>query len=175
MIAKSGWPHGVRSDTAVPIAATNGPERAVRIRPEAAYDPSVDRYETLRVLEALDAEARSPRGLVAACSTRARILTSVQERGDSRHRAAMRGRRAARRGPLAALASDSGKTVLSRAQVNELGAALTAIHAFFNPVYGPNTPDHFYGMDVEFKFDTTEDGSVGLFVKQARPYPGRGG
>ncbi len=67
-----------------------------------------------------------------------------------------------------------GETVLSRSQVNELGRALSAIQAFFQPVYGPNTPDHFYGMDVEFKFDSTLDGVSRLFIKQARPYPGRG-
>ncbi|MBN2191488.1 MAG: hypothetical protein JW751_01625 [Polyangiaceae bacterium] len=66
------------------------------------------------------------------------------------------------------------ETVLTRSQVNELGEALTAVHAFFNPVYGPNTPEHFYAMDVEFKFDEEPDGSVALYIKQARPYPGRG-
>ncbi len=68
----------------------------------------------------------------------------------------------------------SGETVLTRSQVNELGEALSAIHAFFEPVYGPNTREHFYGMDVEFKFDSTDTEQSLLFVKQARPYPGRG-
>ena len=66
------------------------------------------------------------------------------------------------------------ETVLNRTQVNQLGRALSAIQAFFAPVYGPNTPGHFYGMDVEFKFDSTADGTSRLYVKQARPYPGRG-
>ena len=71
----------------------------------------------------------------------------------------------------------AGETVLSRAETAELGEALEAIHAFFSPLYGPNSPEHFYAMDVEFKFDTDaaapELGSR-LVIKQARPYPGRG-
>jgi hypothetical protein len=70
-----------------------------------------------------------------------------------------------------------GQTVLTRAQTAELGKALEAIHAYFDPVYGPNKPDHFYAMDVEFKFDTDLDdpnGAPKLVIKQARPYPGRG-
>lgn len=81
--------------------------------------------------------------------------------------------------PIVYLAHSSrvlaNETVLTRSQINELGSALTAIHAFFDPVYGPNVPGHFYGMDVEFKFDEDEDGAVLLYIKQARPYPGRGG
>lgn len=70
----------------------------------------------------------------------------------------------------------AGRTVMSRAQAAELGAALDAIHQYFAPLYGPNTPDHFYGMDVEFKFNTyPEDPTRSvLVIKQARPYPGRG-
>lgn len=70
----------------------------------------------------------------------------------------------------------SGTTVMTRAQTAELGAALEAIHAFFNPVYGPNTPDHFFAMDVEFKFNTEPSDPTRsvLVIKQARPYPGRG-
>ena len=71
-----------------------------------------------------------------------------------------------------------GETVMSRSQVAELAGALEAIHLFFNELYGPNTPDHFYGMDVEFKFntdDTSADAVPELVIKQARPYPGRGG
>jgi hypothetical protein len=62
-----------------------------------------------------------------------------------------------------------GTTVLTRAQTENLGMALQAIHSFFDPVYGPNTPDHFFAMDVEWKFD-----QGALVIKQARPYPGRG-
>ena len=83
--------------------------------------------------------------------------------------------------PIVYLAHSSlvpaGTTVLTRPQIETLAEAMTAIHAFFSPVYGPNTPDHFYGMDLEFKFDTDDavPGSPSqLVIKQARPYPGRG-
>jgi len=59
-----------------------------------------------------------------------------------------------------------GETVMSSAELYELGTALSAIHAHFLPVYG--TSGGFYAMDTEFKI--TEDGR--LEVKQARPYPG---
>ena len=65
-----------------------------------------------------------------------------------------------------------GETVLSTTQVYELGTALQAIHDFFQPVYG--TGLGFYGMDVEFKFDSTAGNGSELYVKQARPYPGWG-
>jgi len=69
----------------------------------------------------------------------------------------------------------AGSTVISRAQTEQLGQALSAIHAFYAPVYGPNTPDHFYAMDVEWKFNTEPgDTESRLVIKQARPYPGRG-
>jgi len=83
--------------------------------------------------------------------------------------------------PIVYLAHSSlirpGTSVLTRAEVEELGQALAAIHAFFSPVYGPNTPDRFYGMDVEFKFNTDPldpTRTSTLVIKQARPYPGRG-
>jgi len=69
------------------------------------------------------------------------------------------------------------QTVLTRAQVENLSQALSAIHNFFNPIYGPNSKEHFYGMDVEFKFDQDPEdpeGDIKLVIKQARPYPGRG-
>ncbi|MCB9795424.1 MAG: hypothetical protein H6741_22190 [Alphaproteobacteria bacterium] len=59
-----------------------------------------------------------------------------------------------------------GETVLSNAELYELGTALDAIHRYFYPVYG--TQGGFYAMDTEFKF--TVSGS--LMMKQARPYPG---
>jgi hypothetical protein len=71
-----------------------------------------------------------------------------------------------------------GETVLSNVQTHELGVALAAIHQRFSAAYGPAAGiDDWYAMDVEFKFDDmeSEDGTVGLFIKQARPYPGRGG
>lgn len=67
---------------------------------------------------------------------------------------------------------DEGETVLSLAQINELGVALQAIHLHFLPAYG--TTGGFYAMDTEFKFDSTGGNGAELFVKQARPYPGRG-
>ncbi len=68
----------------------------------------------------------------------------------------------------------AGQTVMTRAQTATLGRALKAVHEFFNPLYGPATPEHFYAMDVEFKFDGEPGEDPALFVKQARPYPGWG-
>jgi len=83
--------------------------------------------------------------------------------------------------PIAYLAHSNlvadGQSVLTRAQVEELSRALSAIHNYFNGIYGPNSPDHFYAMDVEFKFDTDQSDPARvskLVIKQARPYPGRG-
>ena len=59
----------------------------------------------------------------------------------------------------------SGDTVLSGAELYELGGALDAIHRFFYEAYG--TGGGFYAMDTEFKI---VDGEV--VMKQARPYPG---
>ena len=69
----------------------------------------------------------------------------------------------------------SGQTVLTRSQILELGAALAEINSYFYDLYGPLTPGHFYGMDVEFKFDDDWEGNGSeLWIKQARPYPGWG-
>jgi pyruvate,water dikinase len=68
-----------------------------------------------------------------------------------------------------------GETVLTPEQLFELGTALDAIHRRFSPAYGPaggNTG--WYAMDVEFKFDGDPGETPRLFVKQARPHPGRG-
>ena len=67
-----------------------------------------------------------------------------------------------------------GVNVLTRAQTLKLGAALKVINTFFNDLYGPLTPTHFYAMDVEFKFDDKDNPGKEpqLFIKQARPYPG---
>jgi hypothetical protein len=67
--------------------------------------------------------------------------------------------------------------VLTPKQIHELGLALDAIHLRFSPAYGPGAGNNgFYAMDVEFKFD--DEAAPGqpatLYVKQARPYPGRG-
>jgi hypothetical protein len=70
-----------------------------------------------------------------------------------------------------------GETVLTRGQILDLSAKLGIIHDFFAEAYGPMTADHFYGMDVEFKFETDlvgDDDVTGLVIKQARPYPGWG-
>lgn len=83
--------------------------------------------------------------------------------------------------PVSYLAHSSliskGTTVLTASQVHQLGVALDAIHTRFSPAYGPAAGNQgFYGMDVEFKFDNEENPSAPatLYVKQARPYPGRG-
>ncbi len=69
-----------------------------------------------------------------------------------------------------------GTTVLSTSQLYELGTALSLIHSRFSPAYGPaNGNEGWYAMDVEFKFDDDGTGGVPtLWVKQARPHPGRG-
>jgi hypothetical protein len=67
--------------------------------------------------------------------------------------------------------------VLSAAQVHELGMALDTIHTRFSTAYGPGAGDNgWYAMDVEFKLDNDESPGQPptLYVKQARPYPGRG-
>lgn len=71
----------------------------------------------------------------------------------------------------------AGKTVLSVPQTYELGVALKAIHKRFSAAYGPASGNTgWYAMDVEFKFDDDADKTKAptLYVKQARPYPGRG-
>lgn len=70
-----------------------------------------------------------------------------------------------------------GQSVLSSSQSNELGKALHEIHQHFQKAYGPTAedPKRWYAMDVEFKFDQpTQGGEIQLWVKQARPHPGRG-
>lgn len=65
-------------------------------------------------------------------------------------------------------------TVLTRAQLYQLGTALAAIHERFSPAYGPASGSTgWYAMDVEFKFDNDDDPTQApaLYVKQARPYP----
>jgi hypothetical protein len=69
----------------------------------------------------------------------------------------------------------AGATVLNREQTYQLGMALDAIHKRFSPAYGPEAGNKgWYAMDIEFKFDSEADGKSELYVKQARPYPGRG-
>jgi hypothetical protein len=64
----------------------------------------------------------------------------------------------------------SGETVLSRAQVNELGAALSEVRSFFAPIYGSSD---WWAMDVEFKFDDDGADTELLYLKQARPFGSR--
>ena len=69
----------------------------------------------------------------------------------------------------------AGSNVLIPAQVHELGVALDAIHKRFSPAYGPQAGNNgWYAMDIEFKFDGEAGQVPKLFVKQARPHPGRG-
>lgn len=67
-------------------------------------------------------------------------------------------------------------TVLTTTQTYQLGRALEAIHRRFSAAYGPAAGNFgWYAMDVEFKFDDeATPGAPTLYVKQARPYPGRG-
>lgn len=68
-----------------------------------------------------------------------------------------------------------GETVLTTRQTYELGMALSAIHQRFSAAYGPAAGNNgWYAMDVEFKFDDEDTGETALWIKQARPYPGRG-
>lgn len=65
-----------------------------------------------------------------------------------------------------------GENVLDRAELGQLGKALSAIHSFFAPAY--RVPGAFYAMDVEFKLVATAEGGSRIEIKQARPHPGRG-
>lgn len=68
-----------------------------------------------------------------------------------------------------------GQSVLTRAQNYELGTALDLIHQRFSSAYGPAAGNQgWYAMDVEFKYDGDSAATAKLFVKQARPNPGRG-
>jgi hypothetical protein len=71
-----------------------------------------------------------------------------------------------------------GTTVLTSAQIHQLGVALDAIHTRFSAAYGSGVGNTgWYAMDVEFKFDNDDAPSQppALYVKQARPYPKPGG
>ncbi len=61
-----------------------------------------------------------------------------------------------------------GASVLTPAQVNDLGAALESLHTYFQTAYGDGG---WFAMDVEFKIDSTATGAPELVIKQARPYP----
>jgi hypothetical protein len=67
--------------------------------------------------------------------------------------------------------------VLTLRQTYSVAGALAAIHERFSSAYGPKSGnDGWYAMDIEFKFDDEEVSGQQptLFVKQARPHPGRG-
>ncbi len=67
-----------------------------------------------------------------------------------------------------------GETVLTSTQTHELGVGLKAVHQYFYGAYGAESASGWYAMDVEFKFDVDVPGEEPhLFIKQARPYPGR--
>lgn len=70
-----------------------------------------------------------------------------------------------------------GQRVLSRGQTYQLGEALKSIHERYSPAYGPRAGNHgWFAMDVEFKFDDEDNPGEEprLWIKQARPHPGRG-
>lgn len=60
-----------------------------------------------------------------------------------------------------------GQTVLTTAQLYQLGQSLAAIRSYFEPAYGGAG---WWAMDIEFKFDGEPGQEPQLFVKQVRPY-----
>jgi hypothetical protein len=70
----------------------------------------------------------------------------------------------------------AGTAVLTGKQIHALGVALHAIHSRMSAAYGPAAGNTgWYAMDVEFKLDDEADPTAAptLYIKQARPYPGR--
>jgi|JI10StandDraft_1071094.scaffolds.fasta_scaffold11586_5 pyruvate,water dikinase len=66
-----------------------------------------------------------------------------------------------------------GQTVLTRAEMFMLGQALTGIRERFRRDYQPPPGYGFLPVDVEWKLIDTPQGRQ-IWIKQARPYPGRG-
>lgn len=66
----------------------------------------------------------------------------------------------------------AGTSVLTNAEIQELGAGLVEIREFFRSTYGPppDDPTRWYAMDVEFKFEAPFGEKPALWVKQARPH-----
>jgi hypothetical protein len=62
-----------------------------------------------------------------------------------------------------------GETVLDRAQLFQLGSALSAIRDHFSAIY--DLPDGFARLPLDVEFERVGDV---VEVKQARPHPGRG-
>ena len=66
-----------------------------------------------------------------------------------------------------------GTTVLTRGELFELGRALEAIRYGFDSVYDP--PEGWGRMPVDVEWKLVEQGGIrAIWIKQARPYPGRG-
>ena len=72
----------------------------------------------------------------------------------------------------------TGTTVLTPAQVRELGTVLALIQTRFSPAYGPLAGNSgFYALEVDIKFepaDSSPGAPQNLYIKQARNYRGRG-
>jgi hypothetical protein len=66
-----------------------------------------------------------------------------------------------------------GQTVLTRAELFDLGNALAAIRDGFARDHAPPPGYGALPMDVEWKLQA-EGGTRAIWIKQARPYPGRG-
>jgi hypothetical protein len=60
-----------------------------------------------------------------------------------------------------------GADVLSLGEIQNLGCALGAVHAHFEPMVDPNGENRLYSMQIEWKLIGPERR---LLVKQARPY-----
>ncbi len=67
----------------------------------------------------------------------------------------------------------AGAPVLTRTELFALGQALVAIRAHFADTYDPPAGYGALPMDVEWKLTDT-NGTREIWIKQARPYPGRG-
>jgi pyruvate, water dikinase len=69
-----------------------------------------------------------------------------------------------------------GETVLARSELFDLGRALAAIREHYSAIYQP--PPGFGQLPMEVEWKVVADGSTGerkIWIKQARPHPGRGG
>lgn len=66
-----------------------------------------------------------------------------------------------------------GETVLDRVELFDLGQQLAALRQGFAPHYDPPTGFGALPMDVEWKLVETGEARE-IWIKQARPYPGRG-
>jgi pyruvate,water dikinase len=67
-----------------------------------------------------------------------------------------------------------GTSVLTRAQLFDLGRALEALRDGFAGDYDPPAGYGALPMDVEWKLVDEGGGAHTIWIKQARPYPGRG-